>query len=350
MNKYITGLNGIRAIAVFFVIISHRFPLDHSIRSFPIGNYGVDIFFVLSGFLISRILISQIKNAQIEKLTNYTIIKKFILRRALRIFPLYYALLFFMFFTKGIIGNNFRENFLWYFFYCANYLNYYEDKWFGALAHLWSLSVEEQFYIVWPILLVVVFKNRILSLIILAIFIGTIYPFFFTGIVKVLTLGCINTFGIGALLAYVEIYKPEHKLLFMKISRMLFIPILILICYHNLIMKIDYFSERLAISIITIHIIATCLWKPENFIVSRILSNKVLNFIGIISYGIYLFHNIVPRYWIWALRRLDYVTPATLYKFSYLEFIIQTTFIIGLSYLSWILFEKPILKLKERIK
>ena len=121
MTKYITGLNGIRAIAVFFVIISHRFPKDHFVNLFPLGNYGVDIFFVLSGFLISRILISQIKNAPIKNTSNYTILKNFILRRALRIFPLYYALLFFMYFTKGIIGSNFRENFSWYFFYGANY-------------------------------------------------------------------------------------------------------------------------------------------------------------------------------------------------------------------------------------
>lgn len=64
---------------------------------------------------------------------------------------------------------------------------------------------------------------------------------------------------------------------------------------------------------------------------------------------IYLFHNIVPKYWIWALRKLDIATPATNYEFSYLEFIIQTAFIVGISYLSWILFEKPILKLKRYI-
>lgn len=351
MKKYITGLNGLRAIAVLFVIISHRFPKFHFTRSFPLGNYGVDIFFVLSGFLISRILFLQIENSRNGKSSNYIIIKNFILRRAIRIFPLYYSLIFFLYFTKGIIGDKIRDNFLWYFFYCANYLNYTENRWFGGLAHLWSLSVEEQFYIVWPLLLVIVFKNRILILIILAICIGTIYPFFITSeFAKVLTLGCINTFGIGALLAYVEIYKPKHKHLFMKISSILFIPILILICYHNLIVNILFFSERLAISIIAIHIIATCLWKPESYIVSKILSNKVLNFIGVISYGIYLFHNIVPKYWIWALTKLDCETPATHYEFSYLEFIIQTTFIIGLSYLSWILFEKPILKLKEYVK
>ena len=255
-----------------------------------------------------------------------------------------------MYFTKGIIGSNFRENFSWYFFYGANYLNYYQNKWFGALGHLWSLSVEEQFYIVWPLLLVLVFRKRLLILITLAIFIGTIYPLFFTGITKVLTLSCINSFGIGALLAFVEIYKPEQKQLFLKISGILFIPFLILITYHNLVATIPYFSERSAISIIAIHIIAICLWKSESYMVSKILSNKVLNFIGIISYGIYLFHNIVPKYLSWALMKLGYETPESPMEFSYLGFTIQTLLIIGISYLSWIAFEKPILKWKDNIK
>ena len=144
--------------------------------------------------------------------------------------------------------------------------------------------------------------------------------------------------------------KNELKTQFMKISNILFIFLFVLFCYYHLVANIPYFPERLAISIMTIHLIAICLWKPESFIVDKILSNKVLNFLGIISYGIYLFHNIVPKYWIWALRELNIETPATSYEFSYLEFVIQTTFIVGISYLSWIVFEKPILKLKRYFK
>lgn len=60
MIKNISGLNGIRAIAVLIVIVSHRFPIDHFLRVMPIGHFGVDIFFVLSGFLISRILLNGV--------------------------------------------------------------------------------------------------------------------------------------------------------------------------------------------------------------------------------------------------------------------------------------------------
>jgi peptidoglycan/LPS O-acetylase OafA/YrhL len=122
-----------------------------------------------------------------------------------------------------------------------------------------------------------------------------------------------------------------------------------MLCLNKLVVLIPFFSERLAISILAVSIISYCRYRPDSFLVAKILSNKVLNFIGIISYGVYLYHNIVPKYWVWGLKKMGMFTPATIYEFSYLEILIQALFIIGLSYLSWIIIEKPILKLKERI-
>lgn len=346
MVKYIPGLNGIRAVAVIMVIISHRFPEHHFVNIFPLGSYGVDVFFVLSGFLISRSLFFQIDN---NKVISAYILKSFFIRRCLRIFPIYYLLLFFMLITDGIIGNQFRANFLWYLLYGANYLNYFQDKWFGALAHFWSLSVEEQFYMFWPILILFFFKKRIFTLICLLIIIGTIFPFFFNGKVNVLTLSCVNALGIGALLAYVEIIKPEYKNVLIKILKIVFFPILLMLYINNVFFSIPFFSERLAISVLAVSVIAYCRYKSNTILVTHVLGNKVLDFVGIISYGVYLFHNIIPKYWVWVIKKIGWVTPATNYKFSYLEILIQTSFIIGVSYLSWILVEKPILKLKEKI-
>jgi peptidoglycan/LPS O-acetylase OafA/YrhL len=303
MIKYIPGLNGIRAIAVLLVIISHRFPKDHFIHVFPLGSYGVDIFFVLSGFLISRSLFYQIKKNDEHTLSRLKIVKNFFFRRILRIFPIYYLLLIFLFLTGGIIGNEFKSNILWYVFYGVNYLNYYENKWFGALGHFWSLSVEEQFYIFWPLLLLFVFKKRILYLIFFMIIIGTIYPFFLDGKTSVLTLSCVNAFGIGALLAYFEIIKPNYKSLFNTILRIVFFPILVLICINKMVVLIPYFSDRLAISILAVSVIGFCRYRSKHVLVTQILENKTLNFIGIISYGIYLYHNVVPKYWVLGCQK-----------------------------------------------
>ena len=347
MKNFIPGLNGLRAIAVFLVILSHRLPAEHFLKKFPIGDYGVTLFFVLSGFLISRLLFFQIQNKSLTKNSDLRILKNFILRRSLRIFPVYYILLFFMYFTSGIIGNSFREHFFWYFFYGANYLNYTTDKWFGCLAHLWSLSVEEQFYILWPFCLLFVFKNKILQFIGFVILLGTAYPFFFAGKVGILTLSCINAFGIGALLAYIEILKPNWISFFNKGSLRLFLPILVLLLINNLLFKIPYFSERLVISMISVTLISFCRFQSQHFIVQRVFGNRILEFIGLISYGIYLYHNIFPKYWSWGLRKMNIITPSILGQFSYFEFILQTLFIVFLSYLSWVIIEKPILKLKK---
>lgn len=348
MKNYIIGLNGIRAIAVFFVIISHRFPVKHFLNSFPLGSYGVDVFFVLSGFLISRGLFFQLKLSEGNFHSNFQILKNFFLKRCLRIFPVYYTLLLFLFLTKGIIGNNFRENILWYVFYGANYLNYIQNKWFGALAHLWSLSVEEQFYVFFPILLIFIFRKRILLLLLIFIIIGTLYPFFISGNSSILTLSCINAFGIGGLLAYIEIYKKDLIFNFYRCTLFLSVPILLLIIIHNLFIKIPFFPERLTVSVLAIFVITFCLLKPNSFVVSKILNNRFLNFIGIISYGVYLYHNIVPKYWNFVLFKLK--INFNNYQFSYIEFLLQTSFIIFLSYCSWILLEKPILNLKKYIK
>ena len=161
---------------------------------------------------------------------------------------------------------------------------------------------------------------------------------------SVLTLSCINAFGLGGVLAYIEIYKPNLVKKLYKFTLLISFPILFLIIIHNLYSTIPFFSERLAVSILAIYIITFCYFKPNSFVVDKIFNNKFLNFIGIISYGIYLYHNIVPKYWNYILLKVN-INPYNS-QFSYVEFFLQTAFIIILSYFSWILIEKPILKFK----
>jgi peptidoglycan/LPS O-acetylase OafA/YrhL len=343
--KLIPGLNGLRGIAVILVIISHRFPIDHPFHTFPLGSIGVDIFFVLSGFLISRILFENIKELESEKVSRTKLVKNFFFRRILRIFPIYYLTLIFIYFSKGLIGNNYSENALWYFFYGANYLNYFENKWFGPLAHLWSLSVEEQFYLLWPFLLFFIIKqNKIFLALIICIAFGTLFPFFISGNSSILTLSCINAFGIGSLLAYFEILDPINVTKFLKTIKYIFIPTLLIVVINFTIYKIPYFSNRFAISIIAVAIISYCRYYPSSSMVRYLLGNKLLSLIGMLSYGIYLYHNLIPKYWRYGLYKLGIETSTS---FNYSYFFLQTIFIIIFSYFSWICIEKPILKLKK---
>ncbi len=143
----IAQLDPLRALAAFLVILQHYLP-GFEIGHMPFGWIGVDLFFVISGYLITAILLKQ-KEAHIDRLR---IIKGFVIKRALRLFPAYYALILFFVVMRATTG-------LWswdpgqgiyYFTYTSNFLFFQEGFLSGHLNHLWSLAVEEQFYLVWP--------------------------------------------------------------------------------------------------------------------------------------------------------------------------------------------------------
>jgi len=180
---YVPGLDGIRALAAFLVISTHWPNLDLSLK---FGWIGVNIFFVLSGFLITRILVHE----KHRKLKPY--LSKFFLNRILRIFPIYYlffgitALIIVLMrrfipelandgtLLSGI--NAIKHDAIYYLTYSYNIkitLNYffhwagYQNQFFG---HLWSLAVEEQFYLIFPFI-VYFLDERALKKLVVAIII-----------------------------------------------------------------------------------------------------------------------------------------------------------------------------------
>ena len=159
----IQALDGLRAIAIALVIFNHYLPrvLIASGKGSSVilemsgwAGSGVDLFFVLSGFLITGILINA------KGSSNY--FRRFYWRRSLRIFPAFYALLLFALVAWPIIFR--RISFPWFALYLRN--------WFGAdrasdgtLGHLWSLAVEEQFYIAWSVVVYLCPRRHLLRLI-----------------------------------------------------------------------------------------------------------------------------------------------------------------------------------------
>jgi peptidoglycan/LPS O-acetylase OafA/YrhL len=149
----IAGLDGLRGIAVLMVVLYHTHVLS-------IGWTGVSIFFVLSGFLITDILIRN------KSATLGAYLTSFYGRRLLRIFPVYYAFLVFIAaigpHVRALRHLGLRDCLPWAFTYTYDV---YQASWFAhhtvVFSHLWSLSVEEQFYLFWPIVIFVV-PNRLL--------------------------------------------------------------------------------------------------------------------------------------------------------------------------------------------
>jgi peptidoglycan/LPS O-acetylase OafA/YrhL len=173
-NPRLKSLDGLRAVSVFLVVLSHvairlsatidrpgasagigGMVLHQSLALFGLGTLGVWVFFVISGFLITSLLLREIDD------TGRISLRRFYVRRTLRIFPAYYAYVALLFALTRlgyvrIAGANFWAALTYssnYCFACAGV-----DRWY--LAHTWSLAVEEQFYLIWPAVLVLFGRRR----------------------------------------------------------------------------------------------------------------------------------------------------------------------------------------------
>ena len=145
----IRSLDGVRGIAVLCVVVFHFFPGDGTGILRPLvssGWTGVDLVFVLSGYLITRVLLEHRGSAGYYR--------NFYLRRALRVLPLYYSLFLVVLVLTPLLQIHWRIGHLAMLFHVANFV-LPADSSLGMLGpfnffHVWSLSVEEQFYLLWP--------------------------------------------------------------------------------------------------------------------------------------------------------------------------------------------------------
>ena len=213
--KYIKGLDALRALAVAIVVIGHSrihlFYADHG----PVGNFfqvllpsdmfGVDVFFVLSGFLITSILLHADKGIH----PKIIVLRNFVARRTLRIFPVYYLTLLILWI---IHYPDIREHLLWFLTYTSNILCFKTHTW-NAFSHTWSLSVEEQFYLLWPWFILFVNKKYFNYLFAFFILSAPVSAFIsmkiFHGLAPILLPDCFDSFGIGGLYAYCSL-TPER--------------------------------------------------------------------------------------------------------------------------------------------
>jgi peptidoglycan/LPS O-acetylase OafA/YrhL len=353
--KYIKQLDSIRAIAVLIVIISHWFSSNNPLYILTSIINGVDIFFVLSGFLITKILLANRMEAEEFGTKKTSLIKSFFMRRTLRIFPIYYILIFSLYLLDFGTEYSFREDFLYFFTYTSN-LHFFDiNHWEGRVSHLWSLAVEEQFYLVWPWLILFINKRYFLHLFSAFILIGICSQFIFMDreLGSILTLSCFDGFGFGALLAWISVYKPNYL-------NKLYIPslALVILCLVLQILRVVtdswmIFSSRTITSLFTVAvIIIILLGKEKKFILSNlILNNRVLIFLGKISYGIYLYHNFIPRLTKDIFSKINaYIIPGGPTIHFYVLFVENLCLLVLVSFASWKLLEQPILRYKDKFE
>jgi len=196
-DRWCPQLDGLRAIAVTFVLIHHWIS-----PRLGFGIIGVQLFFVLSGFLITGILLRERRGVESGRQSIGFSVRQFYARRFLRIFPLYYACL-----ALFVVLDRFeiRKSLVWFACYLSNVFFFLKGEFGGPFSHFWSLAVEEQFYLFWPWIVLLAPRKRLLAILVGAIVLAplTRLTTFLRNILHVLHLPGILNFGvIGLILLY----------------------------------------------------------------------------------------------------------------------------------------------------
>ena len=340
-KKYFPQIDTLRFIAVVLVIINHWLP-NHWVNHFQLGRLGVDLFFVISGFLITKILF-QLKDSSS---TLRQKLKTFFIRRILRVFPLYYfVVILTTFFNRGI----FSEALPWNLLYGSNFFILSIDTWPGVMSHFWTLSVEEHFYLFWPFIILIPNKKWIVYAISFTALLGLLsryyffifdFPFLYT---YIFTSSCFDAFAIGGILAFLCCYKPNY--LFHKIldNKFIFAICLLGLLFSIYSLNFQGYNHNIW-NFVFFRFFSACVF----FIViglaidskSSILNNPHFVFLGKLSYSMYLFHNFIPGF----LLGVQYPTNI------YLRLLLYFPLLVLVSYGSWKLIELPFNALKQKFK
>jgi len=338
-QKKFEQLDSLRFFAILIVLLAHwgekRFYiLSHVFQ----GARGVNLFFVISGFLITLGLIrSKYNGCAIQ-----TSLFKFYIRRSLRIFPIYYlTLLFLWLFDYSRIA----DSMAWNMFYASNFYNIKIHDW-GNMGHLWSLAVEEQFYLVWPFIILINPKKILPYLIVGAILISEMAKLYWFARGEeywwyeyVHPIGALDSLAIGGLLSY--FYYFHQSRLKTALYNYYVITAVFVIAVIGQYLSSHYFflTDRFFMSVFFAWLIGRSAFGFTGT-AGYILNSKILRYIGKISYGIYLIAPLAPGLFTYMKYPID----------PNLRFLIYIAAIIGIASISWYAFEKPILKLKEKFE
>ncbi|WP_379966381.1 acyltransferase family protein [Epilithonimonas sp. UC225_85] len=344
--KHYNELDGVRAIAVIMVMFYHFFqdinPSDEMLivikKLSLFGKTGVSLFFVLSGFLITRILLNTKENP--------SYFKSFYLRRILRIFPLYYCFLILYYFILPLFLNrpfgSFSEQ-IWYWTFLQNFALTFDWKSIGP-SHYWSLSVEEHFYLFWPLIIYHCSLKRIKWVILILCIIS-----FLTRILLIkndfeesqFTLARFDELAIGAFLAVLEL---ENKLISENLKRFFFvfaisiIPLAYISFKNGTYSLLDSSIRYLVLGLFYGSSIAVIISLQSTNRVKKVFQTKFLRFTGKISFGLYVYHPICF---------IIINTYFNLQNFG-LDFMLSFSFAYLVSFISYQLFEKKFIKMKSK--
>jgi peptidoglycan/LPS O-acetylase OafA/YrhL len=309
--RYNPALDGLRAVAILLVLLSHTGAVHG-------GLIGVDVFFVLSGYLITSILLRELRETGDISLSN------FYWRRALRLFPALSILAAFEV-TRSLFnphGAEIRESVLAAALYLQNFDNVFGFTHLGLMGHTWSLATEEQFYLLWPLVLPLVFSRKPLVWLgaaVVAMLIARMLPL---GYSRPAIDFSPDLRPVGLLIGCAIAFRPILAPRWVALPALVALFVLAAFEEHAVILA------PLMASLITAVLIGALQWPS-------FLGHASLRYAGKISYGLFLYH--VP---ILTLGQKFVHGPVALAGLVALSFVAAA--------LSYELVEKPFLRLKDR--
>jgi peptidoglycan/LPS O-acetylase OafA/YrhL len=353
-GAHLVQLDALRAFAVLGVLVYHYAPATKAIA--PFGLYGVRLFFVLSGFLITGILLRGDTGHRLRML------RRFYARRFLRIFPAYYLVLFV---AAALAVPGIRAGLGWHAAYLSNYWFIFHH-WLSPnyAGHLWSLAVEEQFYVVAPIVVLFAPRRHLPKILVVAAAAAIAYRAgaFAAGVdnttPSIATPDCLDSLGLGALLAVTRSQELSDR--WTRWALAIGVPLLavcisasqlfdhgfstnvrVLRYAYKGMLDLQTVTQDTAVALISVWLVASAS-RGFRGLAGKVLSSSPLVYLGTISYGIYLYH----YFMIWVFRR-EFGWIRKQYPNQGAYFLALTAATIAVASISWFAFERPINGLKR---
>lgn len=341
--KRIKTLDGLRGVAIIYVLFNHVFFIK-------CGWIGVQIFFVLSGYLITSNLLNNI---------DFPIglyLKHFYWRRLLRISPVYFLYIFILLVTYHIFQKpaSFYNELPYLITYTFNFTkcikSFINDS---STSHLWSLSLEEQFYFVWPFLIYYFRQTRLKTLMLTILIISPLLRYYnirfwdspeSTNINLYFTGTQLDAFAYGAMIPAFDLGKKIKKPLIWFLISFFVLLLVGLLTIHN--DNLEKTSMKLVWSYTIVNLFSATLIllliSNNKHSIKMIFSNRIITSIGVVSYGMYIYHMLI-------LNAFNKILTQIGVPMNWFTFLIYIGIVYIVSYTSYRILELKFLKLKDKM-